>query len=133
MANILGLAHAGIFVKDAKRSKQFYEEILGTEAVWDCHFGGENKDDYIVSIVQNGTAVLELVERKNGDERTDGIIDHIAFQVDDIEGVIASLKVKGIEFETDEVVHEPSMLQNGSKWIFFRGPDGEHIELAQPL
>lgn len=134
MAKVLGLAHVGIFVKDVRKSKEFYQEILGTEGIWDCRFGGEEDDDFRVSFAQNGTAVLELVERKGvEDNRVDGVIDHIAFAVDDLDGVIAALKEKDIAFETEEVVHEPAMLQNGSKWIFFRGPDGEHIELAQAL
>lgn len=133
MTKILGLAHVGIFVNDVEKSKEFYSTFLGTEVVWDCQFGGADNSDFTVSIVQNGTAVLELVQRKESDVRTDGVIDHIAFQVDDLEGVMTDLAGKGIEFETDELVHEPAMLKNGSKWIFFRGPDGEHIELAQAL
>lgn len=133
MAKILGLAHVGIFVNDVQRSKEFYSTFLGTDTVWDCQFGGAENADFTVSIVQNGTAVLELVQRKESDVRTDGVIDHIAFSVDDLEGVIAVLTEKGIEFETAEPVHESAMLKKGSKWIFFRGPDGEHIELAQAL
>lgn len=133
MSKIIGLAHVGIFVNNLEESKQFYADILGAEAVWNCQFGGKANNDFTVSIVQNNTAILELVERRESDERKDGVIDHIAFKVDDLAGVMEQLAAKGIQFETEEPVYEASMLKNGSKWIFFRGPSGEHIELAQEL
>lgn len=133
MSKIIGLAHVGVFVNNLEESKKFYEDILEVETIWNCQFGGEQSNDFSVSIVQNNTAVLELVERKENDQRTDGVIDHIAFKVDSLEDVIEKLIGKGIKFETSEPVFESSMLKNGSKWIFFRGPSGEHIELAQEL
>ena len=43
------------------------------------------------------------------------------------------LKEKGIEFEEGSYTHAPQTFQGGSKWVMFRGPDQEHIELNEKL
>ena len=43
------------------------------------------------------------------------------------------LEKKGIKFETEKPVHLPMVFDNGVKFINFRGPDGETIELNQTL
>jgi len=94
----------------------------------------DENNSYKIAIINKGSVAIELVEMKIQDERSsESVIAHVAMQVDDIEGMIESLKAKGIEFETKEPVHGKEMLENGSKWIFFRGPDNEHLELAQIL
>lgn len=132
MAEVKGLAHVGVFVKDVNESKQFYEDILGFNTIWECEFSDE-ANTYTIAIIENGDLKIELVQRKIQSDLSDGSTDHIAMLVDDIEGIIEVLREKDIEFETDEPVFRANMLPNGSKWIFFRGPDNEHIELTQVL
>jgi len=132
MAKATGLAHIGIFVSDIEATKEFYKSILGMEITFECVF--EDTDNtYTIAFAKLGDLTLELVQPKFRDELGDGMIDHVAFAVDDLEGIMDILKEKGIEFETKEPTFYAGMLENGSKWIFFRGPDGEHIELTQVL
>jgi len=41
------------------------------------------------------------------------------------------LKAKGINFESESVTEASHFFRNGSKWILFRGPDNEHLELNE--
>lgn len=132
MAEVKGLAHAGIFVDDLARSKSFYEDVLGLKTTWECEFT-EDGNTYTVAFVNKGSLTLELVKRKIGDKRADGVTDHVAMLVDDLDGMRKLLGEKGIEFETEKNVYCADMMPNGTQWVFFRGPDGEHIELTQIL
>ena len=55
-------------------------------------------------------------------------IEHIAMWVDDLDGIIASVKDKGYEMVTGIENHEDML-----KVCYFRGPDGILIELAEQL
>ena len=52
---------------------------------------------------------------------------HIAFEVDDIGAVVKRLQDRGIKFLSPVQVYEPT----GKKLVYFLGPDGILIELAQ--
>jgi lactoylglutathione lyase len=132
MAKITGLSHIGIFVKDLQRSQKFYQDVLGFKTTWECEFSDE-VNTYTVAIIQNSTISIELIQKKIQSHLGDGATDHVAMAVDDLEAMIEQLSTKGIKFETEKPVFFSGMLKNGSKWIFFRGPDNEHIELAQAL
>lgn len=58
-----------------------------------------------------------------------GRVHHIAFNVDDLNDEITRLQAIGIPLSRSEV----TTLPNGSKFIFFVGPDGEYLELFQTL
>ncbi len=132
MAQVTGLAHVGIFVDDVERSKKFYKEILGLESVWQCTFDADG-NTFTCAFVKKGSLCLELVQREIGKNPGDGMTDHVAMLVDDLDGFTKELKSKGIKFETKKHMYCEDMLENGTKWIFFRGPDNEHIELTQIL
>lgn len=128
MDGILGLAHVGVFVRDLEVSKKFYRDILGFEIIWECEVGTDH-----VAFAKKGDLCLELVMLANAPCRGDGVVDHIAMRVKNIEAVRDALLDKGIVFETDDVVFNDRVFPNGSKWILFRGPDGEHLELTEVL
>lgn len=132
MAKILGLGHVGIMVSDIERSKEFYSSILGFECIWQTEFTDET-NTYTCGFMKAGDLILELVMRKVGDPMPDGVIEHLAMKVDDIEETRKMLEQKGIQFETKDQVFCEGMFPNGTKWVFFRGPDGEHLELSQIL
>lgn len=131
MAKMEGLAHIGVFISDLERSKKFYEDVLDFETIYEC--GIEEKDGTTTNIafVKNGNLVLELVCTANPQKRQDGWIDHIALAVEDIESVQKMLENRGIEFEMDAPVLGMNVFPNGTKWLTFRGPDGEHLEVNE--
>jgi 4-hydroxyphenylpyruvate dioxygenase-like putative hemolysin len=80
--------------------------------------------------MKSGEMVIELIQHKVWMDRRDGLFDHIAMLVDDIEAVSADLKEKGIEFE-DDIFFDVNVFDKGVKYQAFRGPDGEHLEIYQ--
>ena len=132
MAEVTGLAHVGIYVDDIERSKKFYKDILGLECIEETAFEMDG-NGFHCAFVQRGSVCLELSHRRIGSNPGDGMTDHVDYAVDDLEAIIEKLKEKGIEFESEEPKYCDTMFPNGTKWIFFRGPDQEHIELAQVL
>jgi len=52
---------------------------------------------------------------------------HIAFQVENIEEIVENLKGKGVEF----VSSIQSYPKTGKRLVYFLGPDGILLELAQ--
>ena len=125
---ISGLAHIGVFVSDLERSIAFYRDILGFEV------RHQNEIDGIkVAFISLGDLTLELIlSPEEVSKRSDGIVAHIAMEVSGIEAVAAALKEKGIVFEGD-IFFAEHFWTKGSKWITFRGPDNEHLELTEVL
>lgn len=120
---MLEFAHLGVSVKSCQKSSDFYCTILDftMEGNW------ENPDIKAIEL-RSGSMIIELLEYLSPQtQRTTGIYDHLAFKTNNIEGNIQQLKKLGVAFETAT----PKQLLNGKKIIFFRGPDGERIELIE--
>lgn len=118
------LAHLGIVVKNCEHSRDFYCQVL------DCSPKGSWQNQDIKAIeLRCGSLIIELLEYLSPQEqvRNTGIYDHLAFRTENMEARIRQLKNLGVEFETSA----PRQVMNGKKIIFFRGPDGERIELVQ--
>lgn len=128
MVKMEGLAHVGLFIKDLERTVKFYEEILDFETIERTQV-----EDMKIAFLKNGNLIIEVVQPSTPPERGDGWFDHIAFKCTNIEGVREKLLAKGIEFEDKEIYHAPQVFPNGAKWILFRGPDNEHLELNEVL
>ncbi len=132
MAKMSGLAHIGVFVTDLERSKAFYRDMLEFEVIHECQLA--NEDGMVdIAFVRNGTLTLELVRFPNPKQNVDGWVDHIAIAVEDIEAIKKMLEERGLQFEEPAITHAPGVMPNGAKWIMFRGPDGEHLELNEVL
>lgn len=125
---ILGLAHVNLNVREMDRSLDFYCNTLGFENIYEF----EGMGNRCAFITLKG-CTIELHESPEYDESLrDGHFDHIALAVKDINGVAEALRAKGITFES-EVLGSKKIWPNGSKWILFRGPDNEHMELNEIL
>lgn len=123
---IKGAAHIGLYIKDVERSKKFYTEILGFQVIDEFVSLEGNK----MAFVKGGDLVIELIQHKTWMDRKDGLYDHIALLVDDIEETEKELKKAGIEME-DDIYFDDLVFENGVKYQAFRGPDGEHLEIYQ--
>jgi lactoylglutathione lyase len=122
-----GIAHIGVVVKDAQKTADFYCRLLG------CEVSGGFEDERLKAVFLNcGSGTLEVLQYfKDGDaKRGTGVVDHIAFDVEDIDETVKKLKENGIVMLSDE----PKVIMGGSKKIiFFLGPDGERLELMQQI
>ena len=126
--DIKSFAHVGLYIKDIERSKKFYSEVLGFTCI--CEFVNPTGDK--LAFMKSGEAIFELIQHKVWMDRKDGLFDHMAMLVEDIEKTSEELKAKGIVFE-DEIYLDHNVFDKGVKYQAFRGPDGEHLEIYQIL
>lgn len=133
--NFNGLQHLGIPVTNLEQSVSFYTRLGFTRVLTSqvpdpagtIHVAMMKRDNVIVELYQ--LAGKELEELRS---RSDGHIDHIAFDVKDIEKAFVELRVAG--FKTIE--EEPGSLNfwdKGCKYFAIRGPNGEKLEFNQIL
>ena len=133
--NFNGLQHLGIPVTNLEKSVIFYTKLGFTrvltskvpDSAGTIHVAMMKRDNVIVELYQ--LVGKELEELRS---RSDGHIDHIAFDVKDIEKAFGELRVAG--FETIE--EEPVFLDfwdKGCKYFAIRGPNGEKLEFNQIL
>lgn len=127
-AKMEGLAHVGLFIKDIERTEKFYTEILDFEVIERTQVERDK-----VVFLKNGNLIIEAVQPYEQKTRGDGWFDHVAFKVENIEEVRDNLLKRGIVFEEKDIYDAPQVFPNGARWILFRGPDGEHLELNEVL
>lgn len=133
MAECAGLAHVGLFSRDLERSREFYCGKLGFEKIWECTVDEPDGTLTQVMFLKNGGLVLEVMLPETPPARPDGRFDHVALAVSDIEAWQQRLEAEGIAFESEAPVFKAQVFPNGSKWLMFRGPDGERLELNEVL
>jgi catechol 2,3-dioxygenase-like lactoylglutathione lyase family enzyme len=129
------IQHIGIPVTDIKISEVFYER-LGFKNVMDSSFdynGGNGK----VAMMQLNEMILELYQMPENElkeirNRKNGHIDHIAFDVDDIDKTFAEIKAAAFSVIEEQPVFL-SFWKTGCKYFNITGPDGERLEFNQIL
>lgn len=129
------LQHIGIPVSDLKVSEAFYEKLGFKQATTSSfqHHGSEGRmvmmklKDIFIELYQLPDA--ELVEIRN---RKDGHIDHITFDVCDIDQTYKALKEASMHIIEEQPVFLP-FWEGGCKYFNILGPDGERLEFNQIL
>lgn len=129
------LQHVGLPVTDLAASQAFYQR-LGFEPVMTATFPHEGVQGQ-VAMLRQGDLTLELYQMPEPElscvrQRSDGRIDHIAFDVDDIEATYATLAANGFTM----LEPQPNFLSfwaNGCRYFNIAGPDGERLEFCQIL
>ncbi|GAV10225.1 VOC family protein [Paenibacillus sp. chi10] len=122
------MEHVGIMVRNIEQSIRFYEEVIGLKLKGTLlHTNGVIRLAFLGWDGADETEV-ELVEGYPGSLTEEGRVHHIAFTVDDIEAELARMKsLPHVELIDEELVTLP----NGSRYFFFKGPDGERLEFFQ--
>lgn len=131
---INNIQHIGIPVSNIQRSIPFYEQ-LGFKNVMSSTFEIEREKGGIVAMMKRNTMIIELYQMPSSHlseikNRKDGHIDHIAFDVDDINLTFKTLK----ENDFDILEKEPVFLafwDKGCKYFNILGPDRERIEFNE--
>lgn len=129
------LQHTGLPVTNLAASKAFYEK-LGFTGVMSSTFPHTEGTGH-VCMLQRGDIVLELYEFPASAlyeirSRSNGHIDHIAFDVSDIDATFLALQAAGHNPLEPAPVFLP-FWTNGCKYFNILGPDGERLEFNQIL
>lgn len=135
MVTINKLQHIGIPVTDMPVSEKFYQR-LGFANVMQSPFELEGEKGVCV-MMQNGDVIIELYQLPDNllpeiRSRKNGHIDHIAFDVKDIDTVFEKLKAGGYWILEDAPVWLP-FWKNGCRYFNIVGPDGERLEFNEIL
>jgi catechol 2,3-dioxygenase-like lactoylglutathione lyase family enzyme len=133
--NLQRIQHIGIPVTDLSRSEAFYAS-LGFKNVMSSTFqfnGAEGK----VAMMQSGKIIIEIYQMPESElaeirQRRDGNVDHIAFDVADIDLTFDTLKKAHFTILEEAPVFLP-FWKNGCKYFNIKGPDGERLEFNQIL
>ena len=133
---INSLQHVGIPVSNISASELFYNR-LGFKKVMQSTFVIEGETGICI-MIKYKEVVIELYQMpyKQLQEikaRKNGHIDHIAFDVDDIDSTYKILKEASFNIIENEPVYLPSFWKKGCKYFNIIGPDGERLEFNQIL
>jgi catechol 2,3-dioxygenase-like lactoylglutathione lyase family enzyme len=137
--------HTSFTVSDLDRSVAFYRDRLGFRVL---DVAGRPRDfaervtgipaaDIRIAYLEAGGHRLELIQYLShpgarADVRTCNVgSGHLAFDVDDIEGMYRALRAQGVAFAS-EPLEAPAGTNRGAKVCYFRDPDGITLELIQP-
>lgn len=125
---IVKVEHTAIIVKDIDQSLEFYCNHFGfvlrdrgnipnKEIAFIYH---KNQPSFEIELIRELTPVTEYSKS--------GIVNHIAFTVDNIDEAMNYFKAQGIQFNSDQ----PNKSLDGGRNIFFYGPSGELLQLIEP-
>ena len=127
------IQHIGIPVVNPQESLAFYAK-LGFVPVMESPFTQDNGEGFCW-MVRKGDITIELYqlpacELDDVARRRDGHIDHVAFDVDDIDAVFAELREKGFDIQEPAPKALP-FWEKGCRYINIVGPAGERLEFCQ--
>jgi lactoylglutathione lyase len=117
------LHHAGIYVSSLARSIAFYADVFGLCVAERLSLGDEE-----IAFLTVGTSSLELIERGRTGPRATGLVDHVALEVDDLDGLLGRLRERGVRLLDQAPLVVPGL---GARILFCLGPDDERIELLE--
>ena len=131
MAVTQGYHHIAMRVNNFDRSVSFYTEVLGFEVFKEWK-SGEGR----AAMLDTGNAAyLEVFERVDGREsaaEAEGPVLHFAFRVSHCDDVLERVRESGAEVTVEtKNVDIPSDPVYPVRIAFFKGPDGEIVELFQ--
>lgn len=136
MKNLINhIQHIGLPVTNISNSVAFYQ-LLGFENVMQSPFQEDGQTGTCI-MMKNKNVVIELYQLPDHKlqeirNRKDGHIDHITFDVDDIEYAFKTLKEASFKMIEEQPVFLP-FWKNGCKYFNILGPDNERLEFNQIL
>ncbi len=140
---IAGVEHVAISVSDLERSLAFYRDLLGLSVARVLECGPETQLPTVtaqpgcrarIAHLYTGSFLLELFEYREpegrpiepGRRQADHGLVHLGLRSTDARADFKRLQQHGVESLSDPVEFRPGV------WLFyFRGPDGEVLELRE--
>ena len=119
------MEHVGIMVNDMDESLAFYQNILGLE-LRKREWLNDTVELAFLFFPEQPSVEVELVY--GGPVENEGIVNHLAFTVENIEAELVRFKEAGVKLVDEE---PRSILNDTVKIAFFQGPNGEKLELVE--
>ncbi|KKB39133.1 VOC family protein [Bacillus thermotolerans] len=121
------MEHTAIIVSDMDRSIAYYESMFGFKV----RLRGENNTREMAFLYLEQQPGMEIELIRDIDPTmsysSTGLVNHLAFTVQNIEEAIFQFREKGIEF----LSQEPNPTLEGGRMILFHGPNGELLQLVE--
>ena len=120
--SVTRLHHAGVHVASLERSIAFYQTVFGLRLAERLSLGAEQ-----LAFLEVGSSRVELIADGTAGRAT-GVVDHVAFEVEDLDGWVSRLRQHGVRLLDEAPIEVPAL---GARILFCLGPDGERIELFE--
>ena len=123
-----GFHHVAVICSNYEQSKHFYVNILGFEVLQETY--REARQSYKLDLRVGEKDAIELFSFPESPPRPTTPeacgLRHLAFEVEDLDGIVASLQSHGVEVE-------PIRLDDltGKRFTFFRDPDDLPLEIYE--
>jgi catechol 2,3-dioxygenase-like lactoylglutathione lyase family enzyme len=119
-----GAHHIALYTANYPALLDFYVSVLGLPVV------GGFPDEPIVFLDAGGTTIELTGGEQPGEPRGQGW-NHLALEVADLEAAVGELEARGVHFHIRPMGYPPAAPT--VRTAFFRDPDGNELELIQPL
>ena len=128
---LTGFHHVALRARDFDRSVDFYQSTLGMTRK--IEWGEKPARAIMLNIAGENSGILEIFERPDepaGEQAP--LLIHVAFRCDNVDAIIEKVRALGCQVTIEpKDVDIPSRPTGPShvRLAFFKGPDGEVIEL----
>ena len=133
MPKVIRIDHVAVLVDDLDKTLAFWQEALGIQV---SHIEDVPAEKSMVAFLPLGGSEMELVKPTTDDsglarylEKRGPGMHHICLEVDDIDGMLAQLKAKGVQ-----LINETPLTGSGGKKYAFIHPksaNGVMVELYE--
>ena len=133
MPKITRIDHIAILVDDLDATLRFWRDALGMEMT---HLKDIPAEAAQIAFLPTGSSEIELVKPTTSDsglakylEKRGPGVHHVCLEVDDLPGMLAQLKAKGIRL----INEEPKVSADGKKYAFIhpKSANGVMVELYE--
>ena len=117
-----GLTHIALAVRDAKRSLEFYQSVLGVVPVY-------QKEGFVQAQTPGSRDVLVFEEQPERAGQSGGVV-HFGFRLREAADIAVALEA--VKAAGGEVLDHGEFCP-GEPYLFFRDPDGYEVEVWYEL
>jgi lactoylglutathione lyase len=121
------IEHTAIIVSDMDHTIQYYSDMFGFKVR--LRGSSKTREMAFLYLEEQPSMEIELIRDIDplDEYNQSGIVNHMAFGVEDIKQAISYYEKKGIKFLSDQ----PKSTLEGGLMILFYGPNGELLQLIE--
>ncbi|GIN15552.1 glyoxalase [Shouchella clausii] len=121
------MEHTAIIVTDMDYAIRYYSEMFGFKVR--IRGSTKTREMAFLYLEEQPNMEIELIQDIDpiGEYNKKGVVNHLAFTVEDINQAISHYEKKGIKF----LSNQPQLTLEGGLMILFYGPNGELLQLVE--